>query len=65
MLTNKLASLKITINILYAALTKSKELEAALAQETLDGGRGGSNKKCILMPEKLHGTRSKVRAFII
>ena len=65
MLTNKLVRSKIAINILYTGLTKSKEIEAALTQVTLNGGRGSSNKKCILMPEKLHGTRSKLRAFII
>ena len=65
-LTNKLASLETAMNILHADLTEAKQIAAALAWATLDGGRGSSSsdKECILMPEKFNSTRSKLRAFL-
>ena len=64
-LTFELASLETAINMLCADLTKAKQIAAALAQAIPDGGRGGSDKQCIPMPEKFDSTRSKVRAFLI
>ena len=54
------------MNMLRVELTEAKQIAAALARATLDGGRGGSgsDKKCILMPEKFDGTRSKLKAFL-
>ena len=59
------------MNMLRAELTEAKQIAAALARATPDGGRGGSgngsgsDKECIPMPEKFDGTRSKLRAFLI
>ena len=66
-LTNELAYLETATNMLRTELTKAKQIAAALAQATPDGGRGGSDKEqeCILMPEIFDGTRSKLRAFLI
>ena len=52
------------MNMLHAELTEVKQIATALARATLDGGRGGSDKECIPMPEKFDGTRSKLRAFL-
>ena len=53
------------MNMLRAELTEAKQIAAALAQATPDGGnRGGSDKECIPMPEKFDGTRFKLRAFL-
>ena len=56
--------------MLRADLTEAKQIAAALARATSDGGRGssgngsGSDKERIPMPEKFDGTRSKLRAFL-
>ena len=65
-LTNELANSETAINMLRANLTKAKQIAAALARVTPDGGRGGrgSDKERIPMPEKFDGTRSKLRAFL-
>ena len=56
------------MNMLCAELTEAKQIAAALARATPDGGRGGngsgSDKERIPMPEKFDGTRSKLRAFL-
>ena len=63
-LTNELACSETTINMLRVELTKAKQSAAALARAIPDGGRGGSDKERIPMPEKFDGTRSKLRAFL-
>ena len=69
-LTNKLASSETAMNMLCADLTEAKQIAAALARATPDGGRGGSgsssssDKERILMLEKFDGTRFKLRAFL-
>ena len=62
-LTNELACSETAMNMLHAELTEVKQITTALAQAIPDGGRGGSNKEHIPMPEKFDGTRSKFRAF--
>ena len=52
------------MNMLRAELTEAKQIAAALARVTPDGGRGGSDKERIPMLEKFDGTRSKLRAFL-
>ena len=66
-LTNELANSETAMNMLCAELTKAKQIAAALARATPDGGRGGngSDKECIPMLDKFDGTRSKLRAFLI
>ena len=67
-LTNELACSETAMNMLRAELTEAKQIAAALARATPDGGRGGngssSDKERIPMPEKFDGTRSKLRAFL-
>jgi len=63
-LSNELACSETAMNMLRAELTKAKQIAAALVQATPDGGRGGSDKQRIPMPEKFDGTRSKLRAFL-
>ena len=63
-LTNELAYSETAMNMLRAKLTEAKQIAAALAQATPDGGRGSSNKERIPMLEKFNGTRSKLRAFL-
>ena len=67
-LTNELASLETTMNMLRADLTEAKQIAAALAQVKPDGGRGcgrsSSDKKRILMPEKFDSTRSELKTFL-
>ena len=63
-LTNELACSETAMNMLCADLTEAKQIAAALVRATPDGGRGGSDKKRIPMPEKFDGTRSKLRAFL-
>ena len=63
-LTNELACSETAMNILRAELTEAKQSATALTRATPDGGRGGSDKERIPMPEKFDGTRSKLRAFL-
>ena len=63
-LTNELASSETAMNMLCADLTEVKQIAAVLAQATPAGGRDGSDKKCILMPEKFNSTRSNLRTFL-
>ena len=63
-LTNELAYSETAMNMLRADLTEATQIAAALARAIPDGGRGGSNKERIPMPEKFDGTRSKLRAFL-
>ena len=63
-LTNELACSETAMNMLRTELTEAKQIAAALQRATPDGGRGGSDKERILMPEKFDGTRSKLRAFL-
>jgi len=61
-LSNELACSETAMNMLRAELTEAKQIAAALARATPDGGRG--DKERIPMPEKFDGTRSKLRAFL-
>ena len=67
-LTNELACSQTAMNMLRAELTEAKQIAAALARATPDGGRGGnssgSDNERIPMPEKFDGTRSKLRTFL-
>ena len=63
-LTNELACSETAMNMLCVELTEAKQIAAGLTRATPDGGRGGSDKECIPMPEKFDGTRSKLRAFL-
>ena len=63
-LTNELACSETTMNMLRTELTEAKQIAAALARATPDGGRGSSDKECIPIPEKFDGTRSKLKVFL-
>ena len=53
------------MNMLYADLTKVKQIAVALARGTPDGGKDSSDKEHILMPENFDSTRFKLQSFLI